>query len=160
MNNETLSGSAQRVQDALNDSGVDLRVRELDNSTRTAQDAAHSIGCEVGQIAKSLIFRGANSDKPLLFVVSGSNQLNTGNVEMLVGEKLVKADADFVRASTGYAIGGVPPLGHVKPVETYIDEDLLQFDEVWAAAGTPKSVFALKPHQLVQITGGRVICVV
>ncbi|MEA2253254.1 MAG: hypothetical protein QOG70_3496 [Solirubrobacteraceae bacterium] len=123
-------------------------VREFPQGTRTAADAAAAIGCEVGQICKSLVFR--RGDGPLLIVASGSNRVD----EARFGA--VKADAAFVREQTGFAIGGVPPFGHARPVETIVDEDLLQYETVWAAAGTPSSVFPLAPADLVAQTGGRV----
>lgn len=154
-----LSTSAQRVQDALDAAGISRHVRELSSSTRTAEDAANTLGCEVGQIAKSLIFRGRESGEPILLIVSGSNRVDVARAAAAVGEELAKADAEFVREKTGYAIGGVPPVGHAAAVRTYIDQDLLAYDQIWAAAGTPRAVFALTPAQLVQLTGGPVITV-
>jgi prolyl-tRNA editing enzyme YbaK/EbsC (Cys-tRNA(Pro) deacylase) len=123
--------------------------------TRTAADAAAAIGVTVGQIVKSLVFRRA-SGAALLVVASGANRVDVSKVGALIGEPVGKADADFVRSATGFAIGGVPPAGHVAPVETIVDEDLLAFDEIWAAAGTPRDVFPLTPAELVDMTGGRV----
>lgn len=148
-----LSSSAARVQKALNDKGVDLKVVELTDSTRTADDAAQAVGCHVGQIAKSLIFRLKKSDVPLLVVTSGQNRVDTKKVAKLVGEKLGRADADYVREHTGYAIGGIPPLGHLNPIRTIMDQDLLEFDRIWAAAGTPHALFELTPEILKEITG-------
>lgn len=130
-------------------------VSTFPEGTRTAADAAAAIGCEVGQIVKSLVFRRA-SGAALLVVASGSNRVDEAKLEALAGEPVGKADAAFVRAATGFAIGGVPPAGHASPVETIVDEDLLAFDEVWAAAGTPRTVFPLTPAELVEMTGGRV----
>lgn len=130
-------------------------VKTFPAGTRTAADAAAAIGCSVGQIVKSLVFRRAGGSA-LLVVASGSNRVDEAKLEALVGEGVGKADADFVRAATGFAIGGVPPAGHAAPVETIVDEDLLTFDEIWAAAGTPRDVFALTPDELVAMTGGRV----
>src|SRR5690606_11880215 len=130
---------------------------EFPESTRTAQEAADAIGCTVGQIAKSLIFKGKTSQKPILIITSGANRVNEKKVKEYIGEKLGKADADFVREHTGFAIGGVPPVGHIKPITTYIDEDLMQYDEIWAAAGTPNSVFKLTPSILADMTKGRII---
>lgn len=152
----TLSPSAQRVQDALNALGVILQVTEMPTSTRTSAEAAASVGCEVGQIAKSLIFRGKTSERPLLVIASGSNRVDEKKLAALFGEKIEKPDADYVRARTGFVIGGVPPVGHAEPLHTLIDEDLLQYSEIWAAAGTPNALFHLKPTQLVEITQGRV----
>jgi prolyl-tRNA editing enzyme YbaK/EbsC (Cys-tRNA(Pro) deacylase) len=123
-------------------------AREFPADTRTAQDAAAAIGCDVAQICKSLVFRTA--DGPLLIVCSGANRVD----EARLGAR--KADADFVRRTTGFAIGGVPPFAHPEPVPTIVDEDLLAFDVVWAAAGTPRSVFPLAPDELVRRCGGRV----
>ncbi len=151
-----LKPSAQRVQDALSARGLDIQVVELTTTARSAAEAAASVGCEVGQIAKSLVFRGSRSGGAILVVASGANRVNLEKVEALLGEALEKADAEFVRAQTGFAIGGIPPLGHDRPLTTVIDEDLLRFDRIWAAAGHPNAVFAATPAQLVAMTGGRV----
>ena len=150
-----LSKNSQKVQDFLDQFSLKLEVVELEHSTRTAQEAAEAVGCEVGQIVKSLIFRSA--DQPLLFLVSGKNKLNTAAVGKSLGFRLEKANADFVREKTGYAIGGVPPLAHAQKMEVYIDQDLLAFDAVWAAAGTPHAVFRLTSADLPRISGGAVI---
>lgn len=152
-----LSSSAQRVQDALNQLGLVLKVVELPDSTRTAADAAQAIGCEVAQIAKSLIFRARQSNRPVLVIASGINRVNEKSIAAVLGEKISKADADFVRGRTGFVIGGVPPVGHLEPVETFLDQDLWQFDEIWAAAGTPHAVFRLTPDELERATSGKVI---
>jgi len=154
----SLSRSAQSVQNALAAKGVATEVVELPSSTRTADEAARSIGCEVGQIVKSLLFRTA-SDRPILILASGPNRVNEKAVAVHVGEPLLKADADFARKHTGFAIGGVPPVGHPEPLTTYIDEDLLQFPLVWAAAGTPNAVFSLPSSSLQLLTNGLVISV-
>ncbi len=130
-------------------------VSTFPDGTRTAADAAAAIGCDVAQIVKSLVFRRAGG-APLLVVASGVNRVDEAKVAALVGEPIGKADADFVRAATGFAIGGVPPAGHAKPIETLVDEDLLRHDEIWAAAGTPRTVFPLTPAELVAMTAGRV----
>jgi prolyl-tRNA editing enzyme YbaK/EbsC (Cys-tRNA(Pro) deacylase) len=155
----SLSASAQKVQDALVALGVSCRVVELPASTRTAQEAASAVGCTVGQIVKSLVFRATQTGKPLLVIASGANRVNEARLAELAGEPVGKADAAFVRAHTGFAIGGVAPLGHPAPIETYIDADLLQYAEIWAAAGTPNAVFALTPADLQMITGGRVVAI-
>ena len=134
-----------------------LQVVELPASTRTALEAASAVGCQVGQIVKSLVFRRQDSEAPLLILASGANRVNEAGVQALLGEAVGKADADFVRLHTGFAIGGVPPLGHPQALVTLIDADLLQYAEIWAAAGTPNAVFRLTPDDLVRITGGRVI---
>lgn len=155
----TLSASAKRVQDALNQFGVDCRVKELGESTRTAVDAANAVGCEVGQIVKSLVFRGKESGKAVFVVASGANMVNEKILARLTDEKIERATPDFVREQTGYAIGGVSPVGHPEPLTTFIDEDLLSYQELWAAAGTPNAVFALTPEQLCHITGGQVAAI-
>src|SRR5438270_1117817 len=125
-----LSASAQRVQKMLHDLGFSSRVVELPDSTRTAKEAAQAIGCQVAQIVKSLVFRGKSSDKAILVVASGTNRVNERRLSELIGEPLDKADAVFVREHTGFAIGGVPPVGHMERLETFIDEDLLQYEEL------------------------------
>ncbi|MHB1217372.1 MAG: YbaK/EbsC family protein [Alphaproteobacteria bacterium] len=151
-----LSSSARRVQAALAEFGLGLEVREFDASTRTASDAANAIGCTVGQIAKSILFRAVSSGRPVLVIASGTNRVDEKKVAALLGEKLGKADAEFVRTQTGFAIGGVPPVGHDVRPETFVDQDLMAFAEIWAAAGTPNAVFRLTPRDLARITGGRV----
>ena len=131
-------------------------VQTFPAGTRTAQEAAAAVGCAVGQIVKSLIFRGARTDVPLLVVVSGANRVNEARLSELVGEPIGKADADFVRAATGFAIGGVPPAGHATAIRALLDEDLLAYDTVWAAAGTPRDVIALTPAELERLSGGAV----
>jgi prolyl-tRNA editing enzyme YbaK/EbsC (Cys-tRNA(Pro) deacylase) len=155
----SLSASAQRVQDALTALGLPCRVVELPASTRTAQEAADAVGCSVGQIVKSLVFRGANTDTPILVLASGANRVNEKHLGELAGEPIAKADATFVRTHTGFAIGGVAPLGHPTSLKTYIDADLLQYAEIWAAAGTPNAVFALKLADLEMMTEGAVVTI-
>jgi prolyl-tRNA editing enzyme YbaK/EbsC (Cys-tRNA(Pro) deacylase) len=135
------------------------RVREMPTTTRTAEDAARVVGCSVAQIAKSLVFRSQTTGLPILVIASGTNRVNEKTIGALIGETLEKAGADFVRAKTGFAIGGVPPIGHTEPLITFLDEDLLHQDEIWAAAGTPRAVFRLTPTELQRITDGRVISV-
>lgn len=154
-----LKKSAQKVQNVLNEFGFELNVVELSDSTRTAQEAANTIGCTVSQIAKSLIFKGKTSQKPILIIASGTNRVNEKVIKEHIGEKLQKADADFVLEHTGFAIGGIPPIGHKDSIITLIDEDLMQYDEIWAAAGTPNAVFKLTPKILVEITKGDVISI-
>ncbi len=151
-----LSASAAKVQAALEARGFSFEIQELDQSTRTAAEAASAIGCEVAQIAKSILFKGKDSGRAVLVIASGVNRVDEKAVAALLGEKLGKADADFVRRETGFVIGGVPPVGHDKPIETFIDEDILAFDAIWAAAGTPFAVFRLDPRSLAELTGGRV----
>lgn len=152
-----LKKSAEKVQTALNKFGFELNVMELPVSTRTAQEAANAIGCTVSQIAKSLIFKGKTSQNPILIIASGSNRVNEKEIKKYVGEKLEKADAKFVLEHTGFAIGGIPPVGHKTKIITFIDEDLMQYDEIWAAAGTPNAVFKLTPKILAKITKGNII---
>ena len=152
-----LSSSARKVQQALSAIGMPLEVVELPDSTRTSQEAAAAVGCLVGQIAKSIIFQAHSGHRPLLVIASGPNRVNEQVIARLVGEDIGKADADFVRNRTGFVIGGVPPLGHAEQLETFIDQDLLQYSEIWAAAGTPHAVFRLTPADLVKMTKGRVI---
>jgi len=145
------------VQDTLTKLGLKLQVIELPASTRSAAEAADAIGCTVGQIAKSLIFKTQVNERPILVIASGENRVDTKRISELLGDEIGKADADFVRQRTGFAIGGVPPIGHCEAILTFIDEDLLDFDEIWAAAGTPHAVFRLTGNDLVQITKGQVI---
>lgn len=149
-------GGIQRLHSRMGEAGLDFDIREFPASTRTAAEAAEAIGCTIAQIAKSLVFRGRDSRRAILAVASGVNRVDLGRLGEIVGETLEKADAAFVREATDYAIGGVPPFGHPHPIATVIDSDLLRHDEIWAAAGTPRSVFRLTPAQLVDITGGTV----
>lgn len=153
---EELSPNARKIQDVLAGLGLSCQVVELPASTRTAQEAAQAIGCRVEQIVKSLVFQGRETNRPILVMTGGGNRVNETRLAALSGEPVQKADADFVRAKTGYAIGGVPPVGHVETPVTFIDEDLLAHGEIWAAAGTPNAVFKLTPADLRRITGGRV----
>jgi prolyl-tRNA editing enzyme YbaK/EbsC (Cys-tRNA(Pro) deacylase) len=157
---EPLSESAQKVQDALNRHGVPCQVMELPGSTRTAQDAAQAIGCRVEQIAKSLVFRRKTTSRAVLVVASGVNRVNEKKLRDLLSEPVEKADAEFVREHTGFAIGGVPPAGHSKPLEIFIDEDLFKYEEIWAAAGTPHAVFKLTARDLLKITQGKVVKII
>jgi len=145
----------ERVRAALKAAGIDSRIQAFPASTRTAQEAAATVGTSVGQIVKSLVFLAG--DSPVLALVSGVNQLDPERLGALMGASIGKADASRVRQATGYAIGGVPPTGFPAPIPTVIDRDLLQYDVVWAAAGTPRHVFAIAPAELVRITGGKVV---
>jgi prolyl-tRNA editing enzyme YbaK/EbsC (Cys-tRNA(Pro) deacylase) len=136
--------------------GFALEIRELAQSTRSAAEAAAALGCRVDQIAKSMVFRGVESDGVVLVIASGANRVDEAKVAVLIGERIAKADAAFVRARTGFAIGGVPPIGHVVTPRTLIDQDLLEWPEIWAAAGTPNSIFRLTPAELIAMTGGHV----
>jgi len=155
-----LSESAQKVQKELLLRGIQAKVMELPSSTRTAVEAAQAIGCTVAQIVKSLVFRGVESRKPILIEASGLNRVNEKVVAQVIGESIVKADANFVREKTGFAIGGIPPMGHTSEMSAVlIDEDLLQYSELWAAAGTPHAVFRLTPDELILISSGKVISI-
>src|SRR2546423_4375089 len=143
-----------RVHAALTAAGVDARIEEFPSSKRTAQDAANTVGSSVGQIVKSLVFLAGGL--PVMALVSGVNRLDTQRLAELSGAEIGKADADAVRQATGYSIGGVPPIGFPAPIPTFIDRDLLQYNVVWAAAGTPRHVFPIAPNDLVRVTGGRV----
>jgi prolyl-tRNA editing enzyme YbaK/EbsC (Cys-tRNA(Pro) deacylase) len=152
-----LSPSAQKVQDVANALGLDITVREMADSTRTAEEAAAACGVTVGQIVKSLVFLGETSGRPYLLLVSGSNRVNEKGVARHLGEKLKRPDASAVRELTGYAIGGIPPFGFATPLATYMDRDLLRYDVIWAAAGTPKAVFCTQPARLRDATGALAI---
>lgn len=152
-----LKPAAQRVQDALRAAGLETQVRHMPASTRTAEDAARACGCQVGQIIKSLIFRGAETGQPYLLLVSGVNRVNEQLAGTQVGEPLGRADAQFVREATGFAIGGIPPLGHATAISTFIDEDLLGYEIAWAAAGTPDAIFAIAPARLAEAASAKPI---
>ena len=156
---EPLSASAQKVQAALDALGFTLQVVQLPQTTRTAAEAAQAVGCAVGQIAKSLIFRTKRTHKPIMVIASGANRVNEKKIGELVGEPIEKPDADFVREKTGFVIGGVPPLGHAEKPDVFVDEDLLQYAEIWAAAGNPNAVFKLTTADLVKMSDGRVAAV-
>ena len=157
MHQKPLSASAQKIQDQLKSLGFDYTVIEHAESTRTAQEAADRAGCELGQIVKSLIFKGKDSGKPILVLTSGANRVDEKRLSEYAGEAIGRADADFVRAVTGFAIGGVPPVGHAQTMETYLDEDFLEFATIWAAAGTPNAIFELQTSDLQKMTGGKVV---
>jgi prolyl-tRNA editing enzyme YbaK/EbsC (Cys-tRNA(Pro) deacylase) len=153
---DTLSSSAQKIQDILLARGFGCTVIEFQESTRTSAEAAERVGCQLGQIVKSLIFRGQASGKPVLVLTSGANRVDEKLIGQYAGEAIGRADAEFARLATGFAIGGIPPLGHAQPLETYLDEDLLQYEKIWAAAGTPNAVFELTPNDLKKMTSGKV----
>ena len=145
--------TALRTSQLLREAGIDTHVVEFERPTRTSVEAAAAIGCSVAEIAKSIVFRGKTSGQAVVVVASGDNRVSETKVAAKLGEPLARADADFVRTATGYAIGGVAPIGHSQPVKLLLDEDLQRFETVWAAAGTPFSVFPLKPDQLRSLTG-------
>lgn len=150
-----MSKSLQRVAAALEAAGVATEIREMDASTRTAEEAAAAVGCALDQIVKSIIFRGEVSGHVRLFLTAGGNRVSAAKATALAGEPLGRADADLVRAETGFAIGGVAPLGHLAPVPAWLDPRLMEFATVWAAAGTPRHVFAIAPAELLRVTGAR-----
>ncbi len=152
-----LPASALKVQDAARALGLTITVVEMADSTRTAQEAAQACGCEVAQIVKSLIFRGVETGTPIIALVSGSNRLNETRMADIAGEALMRPDADYVRRTTGFAIGGVPPLGHASELVVFMDEDLLAYETVWAAAGTPRTVFAVSPGALADAVRATVV---
>lgn len=152
-----LKNSAKRVQEILESYHRDLKVIEFPATTRTSQEAADAIGCEVGQIAKTLIFKGKVSGKPICIIASGKNRVDEKKVEKIIGEGLERADAEFVLKHTGFAIGGVSPVGYQFEQKTLIDEDLMTYAELWAAAGTPFASFKILPKDLLTITQGQVV---
>ena len=154
---EPTNPSAQKIQNTLRVLGSDYKVIEFTGSTRTAQEAADRVGCQLGQIVKSLIFKGRSSNTGILVLTSGVNRVDENKIGHYAGESIGRAAPEFVRTVTGFAIGGVPPVGHIQPLETYIDEDLLQYTDVWAAAGTPNAVFQKLSSDLVRITNGKIM---
>jgi prolyl-tRNA editing enzyme YbaK/EbsC (Cys-tRNA(Pro) deacylase) len=152
-----LTASARRVAAALEELGMSGRVVELPDSARTAPEAARAIGCRVDQIVKSLVFRGTLTGNPVLVLVGGALRVDEARLAELLGEPVAMADADFVRDRTGFAIGGVPPVGHSAALDALIDTGLLEEEVVWAAGGTPHAVFPLTPEELQRATGGRVV---
>jgi prolyl-tRNA editing enzyme YbaK/EbsC (Cys-tRNA(Pro) deacylase) len=145
------------VDDALRARGYQFDIIEHAESTRTAQEAAARAGCELGQIVKSMIFKGKASDKPILVLTSGANRVDEKLISQYAGESIGRADADFVRAVTGFAIGGVPPVAHPQKIETYLDEDFLQYQTIWAAAGNPNAIFELPTEALQKLTDAKVV---
>ena len=154
-----LSPSAKKVQETLKGFGVSLEVVELPASTRTSAEAAAAIGCRVEEIAKSLVFKAKKSGSPVLVIASGINRVDEKKLKVLIGEPVGRADAEYVREKTGFAIGGIPPVGHREKIKTYIDKDLFQYKTIWAAAGTPHAVFRLKPDILLKITGAEPVSI-
>lgn len=146
-----MKASVQRVADALAKLGIQAEITEFSESTRTADEAAAAVNSTVGQIVKSLVF--LVGEQPVLAMVSGANRVDTDKLARVAGGPVARANADLVRAATGFSIGGVPPVGHATLLPTYLDRDLLQYDRVWAAAGTPNAVFPIAPDELQRITG-------
>ncbi|SDI22673.1 YbaK/EbsC family protein [Alloyangia pacifica] len=147
-----MSKSLKRVRAALDDAGLPVEIVEVEKA-RTAQEAAEAVGCELDQIAKSIIFRAEESGEAVLFLTAGGNRVCADKASALAGEPLGKADAALIRGQTGFAIGGVSPVGHLSPIRAWIDPRLLEFPRVWAAAGTPRHLFALDAHVLPGLTG-------
>lgn len=154
---DDLKPASRRVAEAAEKAGLSVKIVTHEQSTRTAEEAAAACGCGVGQIVKSLVFQGKASGAPVLLLVSGSNRVNEKAVARHIGDTLKRPDAQFVRDVTGFAIGGIPPLGHATPLKTYVDRALMQYATVWAAAGTPESVFEVEPAALVEATKAEVI---
>ncbi|MCH7662242.1 MAG: YbaK/EbsC family protein [Chloroflexi bacterium] len=155
-----ITPSAHKVQATLNSLGYNHQVIEHEETTRTAFEAAAAIECDVGQIVKPLIIKAKNSGKAILVIASGPNRVKKKIIRDEIGEKIGRADVDFVREQIGSAIGDIPPIGLIQSNPGFIDEDLLQYIEIWAAAGTPNAVFKLRPNELVEMTGGKVIKIV
>ncbi len=151
-----MSRSLNRVRDALEAAGLEADIREMPGNTRTAAQAAAAAGCQLDQIMKSIVFKGERSGKIVLFLTAGGNQIDPVKAEAVVGERPAKADASLIRSQTGFAIGGVAPVGHTNPVRTYLDARLLEFDQVWAAGGTPRHIFCIDPREIQRITGAEV----
>ena len=150
----------RRVRAALEERGLDPEFVELETTARSAAEAAEALGCRVGQIVKSLVFRGEESGRPVLVLASGPNRVDEAKVSAILSEPVVKADAAFVREKSGFAIDGVPPVGHVEPPAVFLDEDLARENVVWAAAGHTHGVFGVDPADLLKATGARVTRVV
>ncbi|MCK9923468.1 YbaK/EbsC family protein [Frankia sp. AgPm24] len=156
----SLSKRAGRFQEMLDGRGYALEVLELPDSTHTADDAARALGCSKAQIVKSLVFRDTDTGGPVMVLASGTNRVDETKIAAVLGRDIARADAAYVKRTTGFSIGGVPPLGHKQTMLLFVDEDLLQYDEVWAAAGTPNAVFRipgkittiLDPHTVLPIT--------
>lgn len=149
-----MSKSLKRVRQALIDAGFEPEILEM-GETRTAQQAADAANCHVDQIAKSIIFRGETSGEAILFLTAGGNKVCADKASALAGEPLGKADAALIRSQTGFAIGGVSPVGHLNPIRAFLDPRLLEFSEIWAAAGTPRHIFVLKPQELLPLSGAQ-----
>lgn len=149
-----MKASVRRVADALAQLGIQVEITEFAESTRTAEEAAAAVNSTVGQIVKSLVFLAG--EQPVLAMVSGANRVDTAKLAQVAGGPISRANADLVRAATGFSIGGVPPVGHTTPLATFLDRDLLRYPLVWAAAGTPNAVFPIAPDELQRITGATV----
>lgn len=151
-----MSKSLKRVRAALEAAGVAADIREMADGTRTAEEAARAAGCAIDQIVKSIIFRGEADGHVVLFLTAGGNQVDPAKASACAGEALGKADANLIRAETGFAIGGVAPIGHISPIRAFMDPRLLDFSTVWAAAGTPRHIFAADPRDIHRLSGAQV----
>jgi len=151
-----MSKSLKRVKAALQAAGIDIEICEMPAETRTARQAADAAGCAVDQILKSIVFHGRNSNAAILFMTAGGNQVDAEKASALAGEPLGKADAALIRDLTGFAIGGVAPLGHITPIRAFLDPRLLHFPRIWAAAGTPRHIFSIEPGVLQKISGAQI----
>lgn len=150
-----MSKSLKRVKRAADEAGLSIRILEMADGTRTAADAARAAGCEIDQIVKSIIFRGEDDGRAVLFLAAGGNKVDPAKASAVAGEALGKADAALIRAQTGFAIGGVSPIGHLSPIRAFFDPRLLDFTEIWAAAGTPRHIFAVDPKEILRLTGAQ-----
>ncbi len=150
-----MSTPVDRVRQALAARGLTVEITEFDQSTATSQQAADALGVPVATIVKSLVFLAG--EQPILVLASGANRVDTEKLAQVTGGKVRRADADQVKAATGFVIGGVPPVGHNGPIPTYVDRDLMAYDLLWAAAGSPYAVFPVTPQELVRITGGKMV---
>ena len=147
--------AVQRVAAALREKGIEAEIVEYAESARTAEDAARAVGTSVERIVKSLVF--VAGDRPVLALVSGGNRVDVARLSSVLGAEVRRADAAVVREATGFAIGGVPPIGHATTLQVVLDRDLLQYDMVYAAAGTPHAVFPIMPSELLRVTGAEVV---
>lgn len=152
-----MSKSLKRVTQALRDAGLDITALEMTQQTRTAAEAAAAAGCHIDQIAKSVIFAGETSGQAILFITAGGNKVDGAKASAVAQEPLGKADAALIRAQTGFAIGGVAPVGHLNPIRAFLDPRLRDFDKIWAAAGTPRHIFPIAPDVLIRLSGSQVI---
>ncbi len=151
-----MSKSLKRVKAALQAAGVQTEVLEMSDLTKTAQQASDAAGCHLDQIAKSVIFAGVSSGKAILFLTAGGNQVDVDKASMVAGEPLGKADAGLIRTQTGFAIGGVSPIGHLNPIRAFADPRLMEFDVIFAAAGTPRHIFPIAPAELLRISNSQI----
>jgi prolyl-tRNA editing enzyme YbaK/EbsC (Cys-tRNA(Pro) deacylase) len=151
-----MSKSLKRVRHALEQAGLAVDILEMSDSTRTAEEAAQAAGCALDQIVKSIIFRGEADGRAVLFLTAGGNRVDGAKASALAGEALGKADAQLIRGQTGFAIGGVAPIGHLSPIRAFFDPRLMEFDRVWAAAGTPRHIFAADPREIARISEAQI----